>query len=91
MKARYDQQILAIQREEKHVGETPQERTTRTPQDHRELQWVRGHAVHGAIDLSLETPTQSREFRFVPIVGLDQFKSRGRGKENFLHLGTTLF
>jgi hypothetical protein len=56
MKTGYDQQRVVARREEEHVGETPQERTTSTSQDRRKLQWVRRHTSHSAVDLSLETP-----------------------------------
>jgi hypothetical protein len=32
-----------------------------------------------------ETPAQSREFAFIPIVGFDQLESCSRGKDDFKH------
>jgi hypothetical protein len=55
VKTRYYQQSVPVYRVKEHVGKTPQERTTSTFEDSRELKRVPPYALHRTADFGSET------------------------------------
>jgi hypothetical protein len=63
------------------------DRASRILEDNWKLHWICPHALNRSVDLSAEIASETRNFRFVPILRLDEFRARRRRKKDVPHYG----
>jgi hypothetical protein len=91
MKARNDEQGVAVNTEKQHIGKLVDPSASQGLEYEGKLEGFGDHPLYRAVNLYAEATTQAGGFAFIPVLRMDEFRPRVRREPQPPHLRATLF
>jgi hypothetical protein len=91
MKTRNDQEVVALDTKEQHIGKLVDPSPSQGLEHKRKLQRFGYNPLNRAINLGAKATTQPGGFAFIPILRMNEFRPRVRREPKAPHLRASLF